>query len=193
MTLSCAQHLSALQMPLILSLSALEKLGTFFPPPRTDHRIHQTFLAELYSPWTPEYIIPRDPDQLTYPLLCFFMQVLLWKSWLSGLIWKNVESTRFIQGCFLCKLTIKKQKATCFEYIWEPHSRQTFLPSSSCPPPCSNWRWLVWTHLCSVIRTSVSLPLNTTCALWTVSATAEARPQLMHYALQCIYQQMLLL
>lgn len=156
MTHSCAQDLSALQMPLILSLSALEKLGSFFFPPRADHRIHQTFLAELYSPWAPEYIIPRNPDQLTYPLLCFFMQVLLWESWLSSLICKNVESTRFIQGCFLCKLTITKSK--------KPLVLNTFgnlildKPSSLLlAPPCSNWRWLVWTHLRSVIQTNVSL------------------------------------
>lgn len=52
----------------------------------------------------------RDPDQFTDLLLCFLTQVLLWGSWLGGLIWGNVESTCFIQGCFLCELVTTQSK-----------------------------------------------------------------------------------
>lgn len=73
-------------------------------------RIQQIFAAELYSPETLEHVISRDPDQLTDLLLCFLMHVLLQGSWLGGLIWRNIESTCFIQGCFLCELVKTESK-----------------------------------------------------------------------------------
>lgn len=64
----------------------------------------------LPTPWNIQDISSRDPDQFTDLLLCFLTQVLLWGSWLGGLIWRNVESTCFIQGCFLCELVTTQSK-----------------------------------------------------------------------------------
>lgn len=89
-------------------------------------------LQNCRTPETLERVISRDPDQLTDLLLGLLIQVLLQGSWLGGLIWRNVESTCFIQGCFLCELvTTERKKPLVSNTV-----RNLILGSkTSCPSP----------------------------------------------------------
>lgn len=96
----CRRHLACLLCRIWLSFLFVLVLIYFFPSSSLGH--NKRFLQTCTLLKTPEHVISRDLDQITDLLLCFLMQVLL--QGLGGLIRRNVESTCFIQGCFLCEL-----------------------------------------------------------------------------------------